>query len=357
MKKKIAFRTAIVSIWLILFLFVLYWPRIDWRRLEPNTLNVFAWGDILDPQVVEDFEKKSGIKVHLNYYSSNEELLVKLKATKGEGYDLIIPSDYAVQVLIRENLLKPIDKAKLNFLKDLNPRLLNQFYDPDNKFSIPWEWEIYGIGIDQNFFKHHPFTASWRMIFDPSFIDYKIGMVNDPIAGVLLASFYLYGYRKDFTPDEVQKIRELLKEQWKWVAVYADFRADYLLATQNCPVVIATSSYIWRTMRTFPFVNFVVPEEGTLITIENFCIPVASTKEDLIYRFVNHLYTRESSATHFKTFGFFPATTHALDLMELDPLTKKLMLPTKKEFEKYYFIREILPEDTIRDIWVELKSP
>ncbi len=91
--------------------------QMEWSSsYEPNSINVFAWGDILDPAVIADFEKETGIKVNLNYYSSNEELIVKLKATRGEGYDLIIPSDYAVKILIKEDLLKPIDQKPPRFL-------------------------------------------------------------------------------------------------------------------------------------------------------------------------------------------------------------------------------------------------
>ncbi len=140
------------------------------------------------------------------------------------------------------------------------------------------------------------------------------------------------------------------------MAAYANFRGDYLLATKNCPVVVASSSYIWRTMRNFPFVNFVVPEEGTFITIENLCIPMPTQKEDLVYKFINYLYSKESSASHFNTFGFFPSTTHAYDLMHLDPLAEKLMQPTPAQFAKYHFTQQLLPEDAIRDLWVEVKS-
>ena len=355
--KKLFIRVSIVGFWIAVLTFILYWPRIDWRHLEENSISVFAWGDIFDPEVVEEFERKSGIKVHLNYYSSNEELLVKLKATKGEGYDLIVPSDYAVQILIRDKLLKPIDKTKLDFLEHINPGLLDKFYDPGNQYSLPFEWEMFGLGVDQDYFQNHPFAPSWRLIFDRNLINYKIGMRNDPIEAILFASYYLYGYKEDLTPAEINTLRKLLMQQHNWVAVYADFRADYLLATRNCPVVVASTSYIWRTMRAFPFVKFIVPKEGTFITIENLAMLVETSKEELVYRFMNFLYTRESSAAHFNTFGLFPATNHGFDLMNLDPLAEKLMRSTKEDFEKYHFVKVLLPEDMIRDIWVEVKAP
>src|SRR5579872_4854645 len=106
---KLFRRSLVVLFWVALILGILYWPS-TWFLWEKKRINVFAWGDILDPSVVAEFEKSTGIKVNLNFYASNEEMIVKLKATGGEGYDLIIPSDYSVEILRKEGLLKELDK-------------------------------------------------------------------------------------------------------------------------------------------------------------------------------------------------------------------------------------------------------
>ena len=349
-------RSSVILLWLIFIFTGLYWPKFKILHYEKNSITVFTWGDILEPTVIEQFEKDTGIKVYLNYYSSNEELLVKLKATRGEGYDLIVPSDYAVKFLIEDGLLKTIDKSQLDFWKDLNPLLLGHFYDPENSYSIPFEWELFGLGIDKKYFETHPFLPSWKLVFDRNLIDYKIAMVNDPIGALQMAAFYLYGPIKSLTPEQTPQVVKLLMQQKEWVEAYANFRSDYFLATKNCPVVVASSSYIWKTMRMFPFVRFVLPKEGSFITIENLCIPAVSDKEKLVYQFINYLYRPQSVATHYHTFGFFPSTLHALDLLNLDPEAKKLILSSAEDFKKFYFTEILLPQQQIRDIWVEVKS-
>ncbi len=355
---KITFRFLIITFWCSVLLLTLYGPKIRQKDFQENSITVFTWGDIFDPSIIESFEKETGIRVHLNYYSANEELLVKLKATKAEGYDLIVPSDYAVRLLRREQLLQPLDKSKIHFWKDLNPVLLNLPYDTKNAFSIPFSWEIFGFGVDKDYFAGHELPESWRLIFDKNFINYRIGMVNDPIDATEFASMYLYGPQfKKANLQQQKEITHLLKEQHKWVEVYANFRTDYLLATKNCPVVVSSSSYIWRTMRLVPFVRFVIPKEGTFITIENLCIPKASKKQDLVYRFMNYLYRTESSAKHFSTFGFFPSTIHTDQWPDLDPMASKLIHATPEEFGHYRFLHEDdLPEATLRNLWVEVKT-
>ncbi len=354
--KKIIIRSVIILFWVVLIFCVLYWPKWKVIKYEENTINVFVWGDILESSVVADFEKETGIKINFSYYSSNEELLVKLKATKGEGYDLIIPSDYAVNILIKEGLLKKLDKDKFAYWQSINPALLGHYFDPENTYSIPFEWELFGFGIDKDYFAAHPTPPSWKMIFDPNTVHYKITMNNDPIEAVQFAAFYLYGDVDQLTPDQVQEVKQTLIRQRPWVAAYASFRGDYFLATKNVAVVIASTSYIWRTKRMFDFVGFVVPKEGSFITIENICIPKPSQKEDLVFRFINYLCSPKSVATHFKTYALFPSTLHALDILEIDPQASSIMRSTPEDFKNYHFIHNILPQEETLDTWVEVKT-
>jgi spermidine/putrescine transport system substrate-binding protein len=277
-----------------------------------------------------------------------------MKATKGKGYDLILPSDYAVQLLAREDLLKPIDKSQVLYWNQINPALLNHFYDPDNRFSIPSSWEIYGIGINRNFFVGEEPEPSWDLIFAAP--PYKITMVNDPIEAVLFGSFYLYGPVLGLDAAQTENVKNLLIQQKSWVEAYTDFRADYYLATKNCPVVLSSSSYIWQSLDKWKFIDFIIPKEGSLITIENFCIPEKSKKDALVYQLINHLMEPHSIVTHYKTYGFFPSTLHALDKMDLSPKEEKLIRSTSADFKKFHFTKMLIPEQQIRDIWVEVKS-
>jgi spermidine/putrescine transport system substrate-binding protein len=360
--KKVGIRSLIILFWLAFIFCALYWPKWKVMNYEENTINIFAWGDILEPSVVSDFEKETGIKINLSYYSSNEELLVKLKATRGEGYDLVIPSDYAVNALIQEDLLKKLDKSKFSYWEAINPSLLGHYFDPENIYSIPFEWELFGFGIDKDYFQMHPTQPSWGMIFDPQVVHYKITMNNDPIEVVEFASFYLYGMADEaiasghLDPDQVQAIRHLLIQQRPWVAAYASFRGDYFLATKNVALVVASTSYILRAQKLFNFIGFVIPKEGSFITIENFCIPKPSQKEELVFRFINYLCSPKSVAKHFKTYSLFPSTLHGVEQFGVDDHIANLIHSNPEDFKKYHFIRNILPQEETRDIWVDVKT-
>jgi spermidine/putrescine transport system substrate-binding protein len=354
--KKIFIRCCIVFLWTSLIACVLYLPSWKSESPEKETLNIFAWGDILDSSVIASFEEETGVKVNLSHYFSNEELIVKLKATGGIGYDLIIPSDYAVSILKNNDLIKKLDKTEFHYWQALNPALVGHPYDEGNLYSIPWEWELFGFGIDKEYFKEHPFDPSWKAIFDPNSVHYQITMTNDAIEAVEFAAFYLFGKNDSLSDAQLNEVKEVLKQQRNWVTAYANFRGDYFLATKTCPLILASSSYIWRTMRQFDFVGYAVPKEGSFISIENFCIPKATQKDALIYRFLNHIYTPESIATHYTSYGYFPSTLHALSLLEADPQAERYIRSTPEEFKKYHFLKRTAPQQTIRDIWVDVKS-
>ena len=344
-------RVFIISIWGFLLACFLYGPRFS--SPSKDSINVFTWGGILNEEIIQSFEKKTGIRVNINNYSSNEELIMKLKATEGQGYDLVIPSDYAVSILVKNQLIKELDRKQLPFFHQLIPGLLGHFFDPQNRYSIPLSWEVYGLGIDKDFFTE-PFTPSWKMIFDPKVVDYRIVMVNDPIEAIEIAAFYLYGSTSSLSKVQAEKVKDLLIQQKPWVAAYASSRADYFLATKNSPLAVASSSYIFRSKRNFDFIDFVIPKEGSFISIENLCIPKTCDKDSLVYQFINHLYQRESIRVYWDSFRLFPAIDDKQDL-DFDPQAQKIFYGLAKDFKKYHFFKSLLPQQKIRDIWVEVK--
>jgi len=325
-------------------------------KSEENTLQIYGWPEMFLPEVIEEFEKETGIKIRMHYYTTNEEMLVTLKATGGKGYDLIIPSDYAVGMLIKEDLLKPIDHRQLNFLDTLNPILLKHDYDPDNTYAIPYQWEVFGFGIDTDYFQQHDIKPSWQTIFSPQDPDFKLAMVNDPIEAVNFASYFLWGASPKLDEKKVRKVRDLLEEQKSWVEAYAGLRADYLLATKNCHVALCTSSYIFRSCTQYPHVKFVAPKEWTFISIENMCIPKESTKDNLVYEFLNFIYKPENLGRDSNFFYTFPATTNTTPYLDVPPDYLEFLENSHLFEGKLYFIRHLITEKEIRKIWVDIKS-
>ena len=111
-------------------------------------INVFIWTEYVSESAIKAFEEESGIKVNVSTYSSNEDLLAKLKSESEGTYDVILPSDYAVEYLIAQDKLEALDKDKLTNLSNIDEAYLNESYDPGNVYTVPYEGGVACIAVN-----------------------------------------------------------------------------------------------------------------------------------------------------------------------------------------------------------------
>lgn len=359
--KQLTIRILLVLFWFSVIGTFVASPRFGF--LTPRkSINICAWSGMFDLQWIARFEKETGIHVNLSYYESNEELLVKLHTTKSHGYDLIVPSDYTIRILRKEGIVKKLDKTKLDFYQHLNPLLIGHYFDETNDYSVPFEWSVYGLGMNTKCYPQGVDDYTWGLIFDKKLIDsHKIMMTNDPLIAVPLAALYLYGSVEDLSKKRIYGIEHLLKRQHPLVEAYADFRASYYLASDNACLAVCSSSLIFKAMREYPHLQFIIPHEGSLVTIESFAIPCSSQKDDLVYSFMNFMMKPESVAHSYETMGFFPATTNVLDRLDLQPQVHSLLTMSEKEFKRFHLLRfdqlkKVLCESELQDLWVRIKA-
>lgn len=355
---EIMVRVVLTGCWITLFVGILFLSRVKFFD-EPNSITILSWWDSVDREYARKFEEETGIKVYMSSYSTNEELFVKLRATGGRGYDLIIPSDYAVKKLVGENLLKKIDTSKLTFYKQLNPLLLGHHFDPHNEYSIPYEWEIYLLGVNTNLLNRSEWAKSsaWDLAFSPQKFgkNYRLNMTNDPVEAILFAATYLFGPVNSLTDEQQEQVKELLINQKQFVEAYASVRSDYFLGTGNAVVALAQSSEIWRAVKDYSYVDFVIPQQ-TFISIENCAIPTGSTKESLVYKFLNFLYSKESYTYHYNKQLFCPARLDVIDELNTSDRQKNIMRSSIEAFKSYSFIKDIVSEQAKHSLWIAVKS-
>lgn len=275
----------------------------------------------------------------------------KLLTTGGQGYDIVIPTDYAVSWLIKHNLLKKLDKSKLAFFNTLRSELLGHYYDLNNDYSVPYFWSIYGLGINKEYFNGKTPEATWALLFDTNLIPDRIGMTNYPREAILITAQYLFGSINALTNnDNIQKIKEVLLKQKEHVATYTDEMAEGLLLSQATPVAVAQSADILRIAKEAPHIDFIIPKEGSFLNIESIVIPAASTNQELVYEFLNYLYQPRVLAHHANEFAFCPPIAGKFDKDSLN-----FCVDTQK-LQTLSFFKDILSIDQINDIWITLMA-
>lgn len=347
----------IAMMWVVLLAGVLYLPDLIQSFYAPRVIHVLTWGGVIDPLYIRAFEKETGIQVKLSYYASNEELRVKMQKTKGEGYDLIMPSDYMVGLLAKEGLLKKLDQTKLPAETAFYPFLLHHAYDPHNTYSLPYCWEVYGLGYDKRFFGETGPAPSWRMLFDNPHGRYNVVMTNDPIEAVLCAAQYLFGNVERLTDMQRKEVQSLLKNQHQWVEAYASARAGYFLATGTSPLAFTTTTYIWQAHQQHTDqLSFVIPQEGGFMSIENVALPLGGEHDELVYQFLNFLYKPQTYINQFQQFFNLPAIYDPMIEQSLGKEVETFVHKLSAVVDRLGFFHRILPESQLNDLWVAIKN-
>ncbi len=349
---KVLIRLCLIAIWIggiTLFLYTSKFIQIFQRK---KTLNIFSWAQVLDGEFLGDFEKQTGIKINISYFERNEELFVKLRTTAKHDYDIIMPSDYAAEIMIKEGLIKKIDRSRLVFFDQLYPALLGHYFDPNNEYTIPFYWSILGLGIDKDYFGGKIPESSWALVFDENSVPERISVLDVGRELPLIAAQYLFGRIENLTNDEIEKIKQLLIRQRRWVEIYTDFRPEFILASKTCPVAIVLGMDLLKVMRRFENIEFIIPKEGGFVILDSIAIPAATTKDDLIYQFLNYLYQPDVLRKYVEKYEFSPT----VQTIEIEDFYRNITVPTQNLFKQLYFFKNVISEDVLNDLWVTLKG-
>jgi spermidine/putrescine transport system substrate-binding protein len=344
-------RFITVLFWVAVLVLFFGFSRIVNLFKTEKSINIFTWPLLLDVAYLENFERETGIKINVSYFESNDELFSKLRATKGMGYDLVIPSDYMVEVIINEGLLQKIDHNKIDAWHDIDPKLLGLYFDPRNEYTIPYFWAVYGLGIDKAYFNGQVPEPSWDLVFDKAKMPPSVGMFDAAREVVLLASQYLFGSSDiAMTPRHIMQVKKLLLDQKAWVGAYTESSIEHLLLGKICPVVVAMGPDILRIKRKNPDIDFIIPKEGSFALIDSFAIPSKSTKKELVYKFINYLYRPDVVKHHQERFGL------CSPIKNLQEPEVQQFCPNDRAFAKMKFFKTTIPETLLNEIWIELMA-
>ena len=350
-------KTIVVIGWIVVLFSFLYFGTMPLLQ-KKQSLNLLIWSGIVHEKVLSDFEHKTGVHLNISYFGGNEEMIAKLLSTKGRGYDLVMAPDYTVRLLIHYGILQKIDKEKCSFLDAIHPKFLNLPYDPENEYSVPYDWYLLGLGFNKDFFKkgNRP-LASWKTIFDPAHMPNHIGLINDSRELINLAIKYTCGTIRPLrSQDELIKIQNVLKEQRKKVEAYTDFRGDFLLESGNCSVVLIPNSLIWKTLELNPRMGYVVPKEGTLLDIESFVIPVGASHIEQVYELLNYLYEPQVQEQSFREESLLPTRKDADYMYSVPALLPSLQwLHDAAPYDVELF-ENVLTDAQLNRIWIATKS-
>ncbi len=184
-----------------------------------GSLSVYAWADSIAPDMVAKFEKETGIKVTVDAFSSNEDLLTKLQAGSS-GYDIVTPSQHFVKIMVDSGLLENIDASSMEAFQQILPEYQKQWWDPTGNYSVPLAFGNAGYTVNRDLYKGP--VDSWKYYFEPSEeLKGKIASLAQPDEVIPAAQNYLGIPYCSEDPQAMKKVLDLLMAQKPFVTAYS----------------------------------------------------------------------------------------------------------------------------------------
>lgn len=313
------------------------------------------------PEVIQEFENKTGAKVHLDYFSSNEELLAKLQGSiqaGGAGYDVIFPSDYMVGNLATLGLIQPLDRTKLTVLKEFDPNFLKPAYDPDLKYSVPFAWGTTGLAVNSKVMKGMDFSKgiSWKDFFENPKYAKKITWMDDPKECVHAALKALGKTWAGATEADIREAFEFLKKNKKNLKIFtAETRT--VLEKDECGICHAFSGDVMQVRQSNPNLTYFIPTEGATIWTDNLSIPKNSKNPEMAYIFMNYLLSKEVAKKFVENIFYGTPNADAMALVDSVIRKNRAIFPPPDVMSKLNHLTERAELLTLIDrLWTELKS-
>lgn len=316
------------------------------------TLNVYNWGDYIDKDVLREFEEEFDVKVRYDDFATNEDLYVKVKQG-GSSYDVIFPSDYMIERMIKEDLLVKLDKYNIPNMENIDGRFMDPDYDPNNEYSVPYMWGT--VGIIYNKTMVDP-LIKWEDLWDEKY-NGEIIMLKSQ-RDTLAVALKKLGYSMN-TRDlkELEEAKEELIKQKPLVYSYLGDEIKDAIVQENAGIGVVWSGDAVAMIRNNPNLEYIIPEEGTNLWFDAMVIPKESENKELAEKFIDFMLRPEISAKNADYIGYSTPISKARELLPEDIKNSLVAYPRDDMIENVEIFKD--PSDIIVEydrIWTEIMS-
>lgn len=344
---------------------------------QEKVVNVYNWSDYVDPKVLEDFTKETGIKVVYDTFDANETLEAKMLAGK-TGYDVIVPSHTYLKRFIQAGVLQKLDKSKLPNLKNAWPEITSRLanFDPGNEYGVNYMWGTTGLGINVERVKQRlgamPIN-SWDIVFKPENLSKlrDCGVhVLDTADEMIPAALHYMGINPDSKdPADIEKAAGLLQKIRP--AIRKFHSSEYINGLANGEICFAVgysgdilqaksrAEEAAKNAKKKPVeLDYVLPKEGALMWFDAMSIPKDAPHVENAHIFINYMQRPEIAARNSNVISYANGNLASQKFIDKEILDNKDVYPDAETMKKLY-ITTPYPADVQRVVtraWTRVKS-
>lgn len=352
-------KKRIVAMALALLLLAAALPSGVLAAEETESINVYNWGQYISDgsdgyiDVIEEFEKATGIHVNYTTFDSNETMYTKLK-TGGSSYDVIIPSDYMIARLIAEDMLEPLDFSNIPNYQYIDESFKNTDYDPENVYSVPYTWGTVGLIYNTKYVDN---VTSWTALWDEAYKG-KILMFDNCRDAFGIAEL-IKGYSLN-TEDqaEFEDVAALLQEQKPLLQQYVMDQIFERMEREEAWIAPYYAGDFLMMVQENPDLAFCLPEEGFNLFIDAMCIPKGCTNKAGAEAFINFLCDPEISGRNLDYLGYSTPISAAKEYMDPETVSSPVAYPDAETLSRGSSFRALSIDANQRmdALWLDVKS-
>jgi spermidine/putrescine transport system substrate-binding protein len=323
---------------------------------QENKLNLFIWSEYIDPQIIKDFEKEFSCKVTVDLYEDNESMMAKLEGGGVSIYDIVVPSDYIIQPLVKRKLIQPLRHDKIPNMANIDDDFRNPSFDTGNKYTAPYQWGTVGIYIRKP--KGTEIEETWGLVFDPKKAPGPFLMIDDSRAMIGAALKYL-GYSLNSTDKkQLKEARDLLLEakgRSKGFAGGVDGK-NRVLAHGVTMAIVYNGDAVRGTGEDAETVFF-VPKEGGDVWLDNMCIPAKAPNLEMAEKFINYILDAKVGAKLSNFNQYATPNKASKPMIKPEDLKNPAIYPPPTIMKKLEYLNDLGPHNRLYDeVWTFVKS-
>jgi spermidine/putrescine transport system substrate-binding protein len=257
------------------------------NRRDERVLNIYNWSDYIDDRTIPLFQATSNLRVNYDVYSSNEDLLARMRSGPTD-YDIIVPTSWFIPTYLKLDLIEPLRQDLMPNLTNLDKEFVETDYDPGNRYTVPWQWGTSGIGFNRS--QAGDEVDSWAAVFEPSSgMGGRVTLLREVTDLIGCALIYL-GRSPNSTSDsdlaEVVKLVRSIKPKLKGFS--SDTYIDELAAGETW-LAQGWSGDVFQARDQNQDVSYVIPKEGTLQFVDVMAVPKGAPHPGNAARFMNYV--------------------------------------------------------------------
>lgn len=334
--------------------FSFFAPVLPEARAE-ETITVFNWYDYIDDTVIEQFEEETGIKVKYVNFTTVEEMYVKMTAGGG-NYDIIIPSDYMIERLIKEDMLQELDYDLLPNAEGLIEWMKNPSYDPEGVHSVPYMWGTVGILYNTEYV--YDDITSWQSIFDPEYQKdvFMLDSYRDTIGVTLKMLGYPINTREEEALNAAKEALIQQKQDGIVQGYLVDEVKDKMIGGEAAMAVMWSGDAMYAMMEN-DSLEYVIPEEGSNVWVDAMCIPKTSENVEAAHAFIDFMCRPEIAYKNMEYIYYATPIAEVLNMMDEEELEYEPLNPSEEAVARCEFFQDISEFiDIYEKIWMEIRA-